>query len=56
MYGADAERVVVQVWASLDYICAEWLTPTLLTTACHMARFGVVRLSDAVAAQLGSDQ
>ncbi|MGI8401491.1 MAG: IS3 family transposase [Gemmatimonadaceae bacterium] len=42
-YGADVERVVVQVWASLDYICAEWLTPTLLTTARHMARFGVVR-------------
>jgi len=52
-YGADVERVVVQVWASLDYICAERLTPTLLTTARHMARFGVVRLSDAVAAQLG---
>lgn len=51
-YGADVERVVIQVWASLDFICAERLTPALLTTARHLVGFGVVRLSDEVAAQL----
>lgn len=28
------------VWESLDYICAERLTPQLLTTARHLERFG----------------
>jgi len=51
-YGAEVERVVVRVWASLDFICAERLTPTLLTTARHLAGFGVLALSDEVAAQL----
>jgi len=53
-YGAEVERVVVKVWASLDFICAERLTPTLLRTARHLAGFGVLALSDAVAAQLGA--
>src|SRR2546421_5179488 len=26
-YGAEVEEVIVQVWESLDYICAERLTP-----------------------------
>ena len=29
-YGLEVERVIVQVWESRDYICAERLTPSLL--------------------------
>jgi len=52
-YGVEVERVVVTVWESLDFICAERLTPALLTTARHLAGFGVVTVSEEVAAQLG---
>ena len=34
-YGWEVERVIVRVWESRDYICAERLTPGLL----QMARF-----------------
>ncbi|HEX6800344.1 MAG TPA: integrase [Ktedonobacterales bacterium] len=51
-YSEEVERVVVKVWASLDFICAERLTPTLLATARHLERFGVFTLAEAVAAQL----
>ena len=44
-YGLEVERVVLRVWESLDYICAERLTPTLAKTAKHLARFGVLRLT-----------
>ena len=30
-YGQAVEEVIVSVWESLDYICAERLTPILLT-------------------------
>ena len=52
VYGPEVERVVVQVWESLDYICAERLTPALVTTARHLARFGSLTLSPAVEAAL----
>lgn len=52
IYGLEVERVIVRVWESLDYVCAERLTPVLLTTAQHLARFGVVRLSEQVQEQL----
>ncbi len=39
-YGKAVEEVIVSVWESLDYICAERLTPILLTMAQHLARFG----------------
>ena len=45
--------MVVMVWASLDFICAERLTPTLVETARHLARFGVLTLSEEMATQLG---
>lgn len=45
--------MVVTVWASLDFICAERLTPTLVETARHLARFGVVTLTADVATQVG---
>src|SRR5260370_31374916 len=38
-YGLEVELVILKVWESLDYICAERLTPGLLATACHLARF-----------------
>ncbi|MDE3230983.1 MAG: hypothetical protein KGO05_13975, partial [Chloroflexota bacterium] len=52
-YGEEVERVVVKVWASLDFICAERLTPTLVETARHLAGFGVLTLTEAVGTQLG---
>jgi hypothetical protein len=39
-YGKEVGQVVSVVWESLDYICAERLTPQLLYTARHLARFG----------------
>ncbi len=43
-YGLDVEQVVSIVWESLDYLCAERLTPALLPTAQHLATFGEVCL------------
>ena len=39
-YGVEVEYAVGVVWESLDYIRAERITPALLTTAQHLARFG----------------
>jgi len=41
-YGPEVERVVLRVWESLDYICAERLTPSLGRIAKHLASFGSV--------------
>ncbi len=38
-YGAAVEDVVRVVWESLDYVCAERLTPALLETAQRLARW-----------------
>jgi hypothetical protein len=38
-YGQEVERVIVRVWESRDYLCAERLTPGLLRMAQHLARF-----------------
>lgn len=51
-YGAEVEEVIVRIWESLDYICAERLTPVLPTMAQHLARFGVVKLTEDIEAQL----
>jgi len=53
-YGLEVERVILVVWESLDYVCAQRLTPVLLTTAQHLARFGAVRLTEQVQEQLAS--
>ena len=53
-YGLDSERVILRVWESLDYICAERLTPSLVQTAQHLARFGVLVLSTEVESQLAT--
>ncbi len=52
-YGAAVDDVLRVVWESLDYVCAERLTPALLATAEHLAGFGEVRLTDALREQLG---
>ena len=44
-YGLEVEEVILRVWESLDYICAERLTPTLVKTATHLATFGVLVLT-----------
>ena len=51
-YGLAAEQAILVVWESLDYLCAERLTPALLSTAQHLARFGVLHLSQEVEGQL----
>jgi hypothetical protein len=51
-YGSEVEEVIVLVWESLDYICAERLTPVLLTMAQHLARFALVKLSGEIEEQL----
>jgi len=51
-YGLEVERVVLRVWESLDYICAERLTPSLLQMARHLASFGVLVLTAEVESQL----
>ncbi len=51
-YGLAIEQVILVVWESLDYICAERLTPALLSTAQHLARFDVLHLSAEVEEQL----
>lgn len=51
-YGLAVEQVILVVWESLDYVCAERLTPALLPTAQHLARFGCVYLTSQVQEQL----
>ncbi len=53
-YGPGVQDVVAVVWESLDYICAERLTPKLLATARHLTRFGEVRLTPEIELQLAS--
>ena len=53
-YGLEVERIVLRVWESLDYICAERLTPSLLALARHLTGFGVLRLSPELEEQLQS--
>jgi hypothetical protein len=52
-YGEEVEQVVLRVWESLDYVCAERLTPSLGETARQLARFGELQLSAEVEAQVG---
>jgi hypothetical protein len=52
-YGLAVEQVILVVWESLDYVCAQGLTPLLLATAQQLAGFGSVRLTSEVEQQLG---
>ena len=53
-YGLEVERVIVQVWESRDYMCAERLTPGLLVMAQHLARFEPLSLTAELEEQLAS--
>jgi hypothetical protein len=53
-YGSEVEQVIVRVWESRDYICAERLTPSLLAMAQHLARFEDLNLTAEVEEQLES--
>ncbi len=51
-YGQEVERVIVRAWENRDYICAERLTPGLLTMAHHLARFEPLGLTSQLEEQL----
>ncbi len=51
-YGPEVAGVVRVVWESLDYVCAERLTPALLPTAQQLARWEELVLTPAVEAPL----
>ncbi len=51
-YGVAVAEVVRVAWESLDYVCAERLTPALLPTAQQLARWEELVLTDEVAARL----
>ncbi len=53
-YGLEVERIIVRVWESRDYICAERLTPGLLQMAQHLARFDPLGLTAQVEGQLAT--
>ena len=51
-YGSAVADVVRVVWESLDYVCAERLTPVLLDTARQLARWDELVLTSEVAEKL----
>lgn len=51
-YGAAVADVVRVVWESLDYVCAERLTPALAPTAQQLARWEELALTEDTAAHL----
>ena len=53
-YAAPVEDAIRLIWESLDYICAERLTPALLPTAQLLIAHGELALADQVLAQLAS--
>jgi hypothetical protein len=52
-YGAAVDDALRVIWESLDYVCAERLTPALVETARVLDRHGELRLTAELAAQLG---
>jgi hypothetical protein len=52
-YGSDVDDALRVIWESLDYVCAERLTPALLATAWVLARHGELVLTPEVKAHLG---
>ena len=53
-YGPAVADVVRVVWESLDYVCAERLTPALRVTAQQLAQWEELVLTQALEAQLGT--
>ena len=52
-YGAGVDDALRVIWESLDYVCAERLTPALVETAKQLMRHGELTVTDAVVEQLG---
>ena len=52
-YGAAVEDAIRLIWETLDYICAERLTPALVATAHQLARHGELPLTADLVDQLG---
>lgn len=53
IYGLAMDDALRVIWESLDYVCAERLTPALLPTAHLLAHHGELSLDAALASQLG---
>lgn len=53
LYGPQVEDAVHVIWESLDYVCAERLTPALLPTAQQLARWDELSLTTEVETALG---
>ena len=53
VYGSDVDDALRVLWESLDYVCAERLTPALLPTAWVLAHHGELLLTPDLEAQLG---
>lgn len=51
-YGAAVEDTIRLIWETLDYVCAERLTPALAPTAQLLAQHGELVLTDDLLAQL----
>lgn len=51
-YGHLVDDALRVIWESLDYVCAERLTPALAPTARLLAKHGEVRLTEELEAQL----
>ena len=54
VYGAAVADAVRLVWESLDYVCAERLTPALLPTAQQLARWEELALTAVTEARLAT--
>ena len=52
-YGAAVDDALRVIWESLDYVCAERLTPALVSTAEQLARHGELSVTDELLEQLG---
>jgi hypothetical protein len=52
VYGHQVDDALRVIWESLDYVCAERLTPVLVPIARRLAHHGELRLTDEVAGQL----
>lgn len=52
-YGAAVDDALRVIWESLDYVCAERLTPALVATAEQLARHGELTVTAEVLEQLG---
>jgi hypothetical protein len=53
-YGADVAAVIATIAASLDWVCAERVQPSLVWMADHLERHGELQLFPGVRVQLGT--